>query len=77
MAPQSIASFIAQDDRGGEHEVLILDNGTMCLNDQCVGHGYEVIRIGPGQFELIIDEEEGLGLPRIVLTSDDPLATGP
>jgi len=56
---------------------LILDNGTMCLNDQCVGHGYEVIRIGPGQFELIIDEEEGLGLPRIVLTSDDPLATGP
>ncbi len=76
MAPNTIASFIAWDDRGSEHEVLILDNGTMCINDQCIGHGYEVIRIGPGQFELIIDEEEMLGLPNIRLTSDDPLAMG-
>ncbi len=71
MAPQTIASFTALDERGCEHEVLILDNGTMCVRD-----GYEVVRIAPGQFELIILEDDVLGLPNIRLTSDDPLAMG-
>lgn len=72
MAPQTIASFLSRDDRGGEHEVLIFDNGTMQVHD-----GYEVVRIAPGHFELIILEDETLGLPNIQLTSDDPLAMGP
>ncbi len=71
MAPNTIASFIAWDDQGCDHEVLILDNGTMRVHD-----GYEVVRVAPGQFELIILEDEMLGLPNIRLTSDDPLAMG-